>query len=131
MALRDPLQFHENPAAIAWWCAVGGRALVWFTPPARRRALLALAAVGVGTVTTLQTLAKSSAMPVPASGWAAALVVLAQFLLLWLVYRVVKAAVRAGIKDAGLVVSQPHMVRPRKPQDPKYDFVYTEPRSEQ
>ena len=87
MALRDPLQFHENPAAIAWWCAVGGRALVWFTPPARRRALLALAAVGVGTVTTLQTLAKSSAMPVPASGWAAALVVLAQFLLLWLVYR--------------------------------------------
>ena len=56
---------------------------------------------------------------------------LSVLLLLWLVYRVVKAAVRAGIKDAGLVVSQPHMVRPRKPQDPKYDFVYTEPRSEQ
>lgn len=55
---------------------------------------------------------------------------LAVLLVFWLIYRIVKAAVRSAIREAGLVVSQPHMVRPRKPQDPKYDFVYTEPHSE-
>ena len=86
LAFRDPLQFHENPAVIAWWCRVGGRALVWFAQPARRHDLLALAAIGVGTVTTLQTLSKHASLPLPSTGWQAGLVVLAQFLGLWLVY---------------------------------------------
>jgi len=87
MVIRDPLQFHENPAVIAWWCRVWGRALVWFSQPARRRWLLALAALGVGTVTTWQTLTKHASLPLPSAGWPAALVVLAQFVLLWLLYR--------------------------------------------
>ena len=87
MALRDPLQFHESPAAIAWWCAAGGRTLVWLTPPSRRRMLLSLAALGVGTVTMLQTLAKHTGLPLSTAAWQPVLVVLAQFLLLWLVYR--------------------------------------------
>jgi hypothetical protein len=94
MALRDPLQFHEHPAVIAWWCTFWGRALVWFTPPARRRTLLALAAVGVGAVTTWQTLARHAALPLPSAGWQAALVVLAQFLLLWLVYQAARSYAR-------------------------------------
>ena len=66
---------------------------MWLTPPARRRMLLSLAALGVGTVTTLQTLAKHEGLSLPAGGWHGALVVLAQFLLLWLLYR---AAVSFG-----------------------------------
>ncbi len=87
MALRDLTQFHENPAAVAWWCRVFGRVLVWLTPPARRRAILAAAALLVGIVTTLQTMAKHKGLPVPAQGFGAFLVVVAQFTLLWLVYR--------------------------------------------
>jgi len=86
MALRDPLQFHESPAAIAWWCAVWGRSLVWFTPPARRRRLLAIASVVVGVVTVWQTLSRHRDLPLPSAGWQAGLVVVAQFALLGLVY---------------------------------------------
>lgn len=94
MALRDPLQFHENPAVIAAWCRIGGRPLAWFAQPQHRRRLLALAALGVGTVTVLQTLDKHAALPLPSAGWPAALVVVVQFLLLWLVYRAARAFAR-------------------------------------
>ena len=85
--IRDLTQFHENPAAIAWWRNKGGRALVWLTPPGRRRTILAAAALLVGIGTTLNTLAKHKGLPGAPDGVAAALVVLAQFALLWLVYR--------------------------------------------
>lgn len=87
MALRDLSQFHEHPAAIAWWMNRGGRVLVWLTPPARRRTMLALAAVLVGVVTSFNLLAKHKGLAAPIEGSAAALVVFAQFVLVWLVYR--------------------------------------------
>ena len=87
MALRDLTQFHENAAVIDWWRRVLGRSLVWLTPPRRRRAILAVAALLVGIVTTLQTIARNKGLPVPSHGFGAGLVVLAQFALLWLVYR--------------------------------------------
>ena len=87
MAFRDPLQFHENPALIAAWCRWGGRPLAWFAQPVHRRGLLALLALGVGAVTSWQAVSKHAGAAVPAGGWTAALVVLAQFALLWLVYR--------------------------------------------
>ena len=89
MAIRDWTQFHENPAAIAWWCKALGRGLVWLTPPGRRRVLLALAALLVGIVTTANTMQRYryEALPLPSTGFGTALVVLAQFALLWLVYR--------------------------------------------
>ena len=59
------MQFHENAAVIAWWQSLWGRALVWWTPPPRRRAALAIAAVAVGVGTTLQTMARYKALPVP------------------------------------------------------------------
>ena len=84
--MRDPLQFHENPAAIAGWQQAMGRGLVWLTPPARRRGLLSAAAVAVGTVTTLQTMARHKGLPVPAGATGLTLLVLAQFGLLALVF---------------------------------------------
>ena len=84
--MRDPLQFHENPAAIAWWQNTLGRGLVWLTPPARRRVLMSLAAVGVGVVTTLQTMAHNPGLPVPAGVLGLTLLVLTQFVLLALVF---------------------------------------------
>ena len=48
----------------------------------------------------------------------------------WLTYRVVKAAVRDGIKEAGLYSNRAMAQGGRKALDPKYDFVYTEPRPE-
>ncbi len=87
MAKRDLTQFHENPAVIDWWCRRLGPVLVWLTPPARRRVILSAAAVVVGVVLTLQAMAKHQALHAPAHGPAAVLVVLAQFALLWLVYR--------------------------------------------
>ncbi len=86
MALRDLTQFHEHPAAIAWWMRCGGRPLVWLTPPARRRSMLAAAALLVGVVTTVRVMLRYQAWPVPAHGVGLVLVVLAQFALLGLVY---------------------------------------------
>ena len=94
MAIRDPLQFHESPAAVAWWCARGGRLLAWLTPPARRRALLAAAALGVGAVSIWSTLARHKELPMPHGGWPAALVVVMQFALLWLIYRAARGFAR-------------------------------------
>lgn len=85
--LRDSLQFHESPVMLVWWCRVFGRALVWLTPPHRRRLLLALTAVVVGTISTVTTMGKHPALPLPRDGWALMLVVVAQFALLALVYR--------------------------------------------
>jgi hypothetical protein len=48
----------------------------------------------------------------------------------WVTYRVVKAAVRDGIKEAGLYSNRAMAQGGRKQLDPKYDFVYTEPRPE-
>ena len=48
----------------------------------------------------------------------------------WITYRVVKAAVRDGIKEAGLYSNRAMAQGGRKGLDPKYDFVYTEPRQE-
>lgn len=87
MAIADLTRFHENPAAIGWWMRVFGRVLVWFTPPARRRAVLAAAAVPIGVVMTAQALARHPGLPFPATGAAVVLVVAAQFVLVWLVYR--------------------------------------------
>ena len=81
-ALRNGLQFHEHPAVIGWWCRTFGRALVWLTPPARRRLLLAWAAAAVGLATTVSTMGKYPALALPGDGWRLALVVIAQFALL-------------------------------------------------
>ncbi|MCP5281645.1 MAG: hypothetical protein H6930_08695 [Rhodoferax sp.] len=86
-ALRNGLQFHEHPAVIGWWCRTFGRALVWLTPPARRRLLLAWAAAAVGLATTVSTMGKYPALALPGDGWRLALVVIAQFALLALFYR--------------------------------------------
>ena len=80
------MQFHENAQAIAWWQSLWGRALVWWTPPGRRRALMALAAVAVGVGTTLQAMVRHQALPVPRDAWGLALVVVAQFGLLFVVF---------------------------------------------
>ncbi len=80
-------QFHEHPAVIAGWCRFFGRALVWLTPPSRRRLLLALAAVAIGIVSTVTTMGKHAALPLPRDGWALMLVVVVQFALLAMVYR--------------------------------------------
>ena len=85
--MQGPMQFHENAAVIAWWQSLWGHALVWWTPPPRRRAALAIAAVAVGVGTTLQTMARYKALPVPQGAVGLVLMVLLQFALLYLVYQ--------------------------------------------
>lgn len=87
MVVGPMTSFHENPSVIAWWMRTFGRALSWFTPPPRRRAALALAALPIGAVMTVQAVTAHPGLPFPAHGAGVALVVAAQFLLLWLVYR--------------------------------------------
>lgn len=69
-----------------------------------------------------------------ATGSTALFFIAAAFLFLgvgfWLTYKVVKAAVRDGIKEAGLYSNRALAKDGRKQLDPKYDFVYTEPRPE-
>ena len=48
----------------------------------------------------------------------------------WITYKVIRAAVRDGIKEAGLYSNRALAQTGRKQLDPKYDFVYTEPRQE-
>lgn len=86
-ALRSGFQFHEHPTVIGWWCRMFGRLLVWLTPPARRRLLLAWAAVAVGISTTISAMDKYPALALPREGGGQLLVVLAQFALLALYYR--------------------------------------------
>ena len=45
---------------------------------------------------------------------------------LWLVYSVVRRTVRESLRSAGL--GGAYLPPPRKLQDSKFDFVYTEPR---
>ncbi len=87
MAIRDLSQFHENPVVVAWWVRTGGRALVWLTPAARRRGILAAAAVPIGIVMTINAVARHKGLLFPVQDLGLALVVAAQFVLLWLVYR--------------------------------------------
>lgn len=87
MVVHALTQFHENAAAIDWWRRHLCRLLLWLTPPARRRALLAIAALWVGIDATLALLAKHKALPIPGDSLGAGLVVIAQFALLWVVYR--------------------------------------------
>jgi len=61
------------------------------------------------------------------SALACLLLVLAGF---WITYKVIRAAVRDGIKEAGLYSNRAMAQTGRKQLDPKYDFVYTEPRPE-
>jgi hypothetical protein len=48
----------------------------------------------------------------------------------WITYKVIRAAVRDGIREAGLYSNRAMAQTGRKQLDPKYDFVYTEPRPE-
>ena len=84
--MQGLMQFHEDPAVIDRWQRLWGPVLVWWTPPPRRRAALAVAALAVGVGTTLQTMARHKGLAVPQDGWGLALVVLAQFGLLFLVF---------------------------------------------
>lgn len=68
------VQFHENPAAVQWWCRKFARILVWLTPPARRRGLLAYAALLIGCVSTIESMAKHLPLQFPI-GTAGAIVV--------------------------------------------------------
>ena len=86
--MRNLAQFHENPAVIAWWCRAGGPVLVWLAAPARRRAILAFAALLVAIGTTHKTLAKHPGIGLLTSATGVALVVAAQFVLFLLVLRV-------------------------------------------
>lgn len=94
MFMRKSAQFHEDPAVVAWWCRTGGRALVWLTPPGRRRAILAGAALLAAVGTTHVTLAKHNGTALPTSSTVVALVVASQLLLFWLVLRSATAFAR-------------------------------------
>ena len=87
MVARNLIQFHEAPAVIAWWCRTGGPVLVWLAPPARRRAILAFAALLVAVGMTHKNLAKHPGIGLPTSAIGVAMVVAAQFVLFWLVLR--------------------------------------------
>lgn len=87
---RHLLQFHENPAVVAWWCTRLGRPLDWLTP-ARRRAILAVAAGLAGILYPLTTLRGGKDWQQALDGLAISLVVLVLFGFLWLVYRAAAA----------------------------------------
>jgi len=99
VVLSSLTQFHENPVVIAWWRARLGRALTGFTP-VRRRALLAAGAVVFGFTQTLRLLKKADQLPVPAELLGKAIVILAGFGILWLLYRAALAypTLPAGVR---------------------------------
>ncbi len=80
------MQFHENPAVIAWWCARLGRVLAW-AQPARRRAILAAAAVGAGMLIPYNILSSKKGMVLGLGGTEIALVIVSLFALLGLLHR--------------------------------------------
>ncbi|HLD08586.1 MAG TPA: hypothetical protein VJB68_00900, partial [Methylophilaceae bacterium] len=86
MAISRLMQFHEDPAVIAWWRARMGRALSLLTP-FRRRAILAVAAIYAGVRRPLKFMAKTDDLPVPSDWLGQTLLVLAIFAILWLCYR--------------------------------------------
>jgi len=63
--LRAVSQLHEHPAAVAWWAARIAPVAAWLDAPRRRR-LLALVAVAVGTSRLARSLKGA-----PAPAWAA------------------------------------------------------------
>jgi hypothetical protein len=79
-------QFHENPAFIAWWCARLGGVLGWLKP-SRRRAILAVAALGAGVVIPQNMLDSHKGWSVAPSGPEIAFVIVALFAILGLMYR--------------------------------------------
>jgi len=86
IALDQLGQFHENPAVIAWWCRLGGRALEWQTP-ARRRMILVLGAIWIGFKEPLETLARRNSPSQMPDELGAIVVALLAFILLWLCYK--------------------------------------------
>ncbi len=97
------MQFHENAAVIAWWCARFGRLLAWFTP-VRRRLFLALLTLLVLVRKPLSLMGEQAALPLPKDAVGLAAVVLVLLALVWLCYQ-------AAVKFAAL----PAVVR-RNPQ---------------
>ena len=97
------MQFHENAAVIAWWCARFGRLLAWFTP-VRRRLFLALLTLVVLVRKPLSLMGEQAALPLPKDAVGLAAVVLVLLALVWLCYQ-------AAVKFAAL----PAVVR-RNPQ---------------
>jgi hypothetical protein len=79
-------QFHENPAVITWWCARLGGVLGWLKP-SRRRAILAVAALGAGVVIPQNMLDSHKGWSVAPSGPEIAFVIVALFAILGLMYR--------------------------------------------
>lgn len=85
MGISRLMQFHENPAVIAWWRTRMGRALGWLTP-SRRRAILAAAAVCIGIINPLVVLGSKKGL-LPADVLGVAFVIIALFGILYLTYR--------------------------------------------
>lgn len=81
------MQFHENPAVIAWWCLRMGKVLTWLTP-FRRRTILATASVIIGIkISPHKYLGKTEGFSFSTDGLFAALMILVIFGVLWLIYR--------------------------------------------
>jgi hypothetical protein len=80
------MQFHENPAVIAWWNARFGSILNWLTPT-RRRLLLIIGALYVGIKKPLNLMGKYDELAVPTDMVGKLCVILALFGILWLLYR--------------------------------------------
>lgn len=86
MGISHLTQFHEDPAVIAWWRKLTGRALTWLTP-VRRRAVLAAGAIYLGVATPLREMATVEGLPVPSDWMGLTLLVIAIFAIVWLCYR--------------------------------------------
>ena len=86
MGIGRITQFHENPAVITWWCARLGGVLGWLKP-SRRRAILAVAALGAGVVIPQNMLDSHKGWSVAPSGPEIACVIVALFAILGLMYR--------------------------------------------
>ena len=84
--MKNLVQFHENPAVITWWCTRFSRALVWQTP-AKRRAMLALAAIVAGIIAPISTLNERKQSFLLADKLSVVFIIVALFMLLWFIYR--------------------------------------------
>ncbi|MET1083225.1 MAG: hypothetical protein ABWY12_09300, partial [Burkholderiales bacterium] len=86
MALIDRLlAWHEDAAVIAWWRTWLGWALRWLTPR-RRRVILAIVSVLIGTRYLLAMMSWAQPLPVPTDVIGSSLVVIAVFTLFWLCF---------------------------------------------
>lgn len=86
MSISRLMQFHENPAVIAWWQARFGRILAWSTP-SRRRTILAVASIIIGIKIPLHYLREPQGFAVPTDALGATCMIFAIFGVLWLIYR--------------------------------------------